>query len=525
MTHPHQHPEENELPFSAILPIFIALILSILLAALDQTIVSTALPTIAGELHGFNKISWLITAYLLAQTVSVPLYGKLGDMFGRKRLLLSAIVLFLVGSALCGLAQDMNQLIGFRALQGLGAGGLMVSALAIIGDVIPARKRGKYMGVMMPIFGLATAFGPTLGGFLIDNFSWRWIFYVNMPIGILAILAVSIWLKLPEREVSLKKIDYIGAILLAGATSSLVLIVSWAGNLYSWGSWQILSLFAAMVLLGTFFIFEEKRAEDPVFPLELFKNRIFLSTVALGSSIGLGLFGVVTFLPTFLQIVLGASPTDSGLLMLPFSAGLMVAAITAGQLMSRTGRYKIFPLFGTAVAAIGMYLFSTLNATTPQLTINIFMVILGMGIGSVMPVLTLVAQNSVKREELGVATSGVNFFRQIGGALGVSIAGTLFTTRLHTELTKELPGQAASMLNQSGSTTIDPSVIAHLPPQIHTGVVTAFGHALPSVFFDFIPVFLVAFIVAWFLKEIPLSTTSRFANLGSSHSHTQQQAS
>lgn len=500
----------GELPFKKILPIFLALILSMLLAALDQTIVSTALPTIAGELHGLDKISWLVTAYLLAQTVSVPLYGKLGDEFGRKRLLMLAIVIFLAGSALAGLSQTMVQLIACRALQGIGAGGLMVSAIAIMGDIVPARKRGKYVGIMMPVFGLATAFGPAIGGFLIDNLSWRWIFYVNMPVGIAAILAVSFLLKLPTHVPKRLKIDYLGAALLAAAVACLVFLTSWGGRNYDWQSWPIYLLGLGVLILGTAFVWQENRAYDPVFPLKLFSNRVFLVCVLLGLTVGLGMFGALTYLPTFLQTVNGVSPTDSGLMMIPMSAGLMAAAITVGQIMTRTGHYKIFPIIGTAVATFGMYLLSTMNAHTPQWHINVYMAVLGMGIGAVMPVLTTVAQNSVKKQDLGVATSGVNFFRQIGGAIGVSIAGTLFTTRLHTQLVKDLPA-LADKFTSGGQVHIDPATVGQLPPHIQAGVIEAFGTALPSIFLDFAPMFAVAFVIAFFLKEVPLATTMRGA--------------
>jgi EmrB/QacA subfamily drug resistance transporter len=492
-----------------ILTVIGALVLSILMAALDQTIVTTAMPTIAGELHGLNQISWLITAYLLAQTISIPFYGKLGDLIGRKKLLLFSIVLFMAGSALCGIAQTMGQLIACRAFQGLGAGGLTVTAMAIIGDVVPARQRGKYLAFMLPVFGLATVFGPTLGGFFVEHLSWRWIFYINMPVGVAAFLAVVTKLHLPARPLGQHKIDYLGAGFLAVAVASLVLLTNWGGTNYAWASPIILGLGALVLVFGALFVWAESRAQDPVFPLELFRNRIFVSCVLLGAAVGLALFGSITFLPTFLQIATGVSPVDSGLLVLPFSLGLMAAAITTGQLISRTGRYKMFPIIGASLGSIGMFLLSTMSAATPILQIDCYMVVLGLGVGTVMPVLTQVAQNAVPRSKLGVATSGVNFFRQIAGALGVSVAGALFTSRLHVQLAKDLPAQALNQLGSgAASARIDPKAIANLPPQIHQAIVTAYGTALPSIFIDFVPILLAAVIVAIFLKEIPLANTT-----------------
>jgi EmrB/QacA subfamily drug resistance transporter len=502
-----QEAVSGELTFQQILPIFGALILSMLLAALDQTIVSTALPTIVGDLHGLGSISWVITAYLLAQTISMPLFGKLGDEFGRKKLLQFAIVVFLIGSILSGLAQSMGMLIAFRALQGIGAGGLVISATTIIGDIVPARKRGKYIGILMPIFGLATAFGPTLGGLLLEATSWRWIFYVNVPIGIAALIAVAKKMHLPVKHPKNLKIDYPGALMLAAAAASLVLLTSFGGSRFPWGSWQIILLGVGVIVFSVSWFLFERRAADPVLPLDLFKNKIVLTCMGLGLAVGLGLFGVVSFLPTFLQIASRASPAMSGILMLPFSAGLMFSAVTVGQVISRTGHYKTYPIVGTAMAGVGMYLLSTISASTSHGIIDVYMVILGAGIGLFMPVLTLVAQNAVQHKNLGVATSSVNFFRQIGGALGVSIAGTLFTTRLQTQIAEHVPPQLAAHAHLQGRA--DPATINQLPPHLHHIIVSAYGTALPSVFFDFVFIFAAAFIIAWLLPEIELATTTR----------------
>lgn len=490
-----------------ILTVIGVLVLSILLAALDQTIVSTALPTIAGELNGLDQISWLVTAYLLAQTIVMPIYGKLGDMYGRKKLLMYAVGIFLVGSALSGISQSMIELILFRAFQGIGAGGLMVTAFSVIGDVIPPRDRGKYLGYLMPIFGLATVFGPTLGGFFIDHFSWRWIFYINMPIGIVAIWAAWRYLRLPPAPGGTHRIDYWGFITLGVAMTSLVLVTTWAGSTYAWNSPMIIGLIALVVIGVLLFVYAERRAHDPIFPLNLFRNRTLVTCMILGITVGLGLFGSLTYLPTFLQIAQHASPTDSGLLMLPLSLGLFAAAVTTGQVISRTGRYKIFPVTGTILGTIGMYLLSSMSSQTSFLLISIFMVILGAGLGMVMPVLTQVAQNAVHRTQIGVATSGINLARQLSGAVGVALAGTFLTSHLATQLKDHLSPNQLSQL--SGSKSIDPTAINHLPAAIHDTVVTAYGHVLPSIFLTFVPVLAIGILIALSMKEVPLTTRQR----------------
>ncbi len=490
-----------------ILTVIWVLVLSILLAALDQTIVSTALPTIAGQLNGLNQISWLVTAYLLAQTIVMPIYGKIGDLYGRKKLLMYAVGIFLIGSVLSGVSQSMFQLIIFRALQGIGAGGLIVTAFSVIGDVILPRDRGKYLGYLMPIFGLTTVFGPALGGFFIDNFSWRWIFYINIPIGALAIYAAWHYLRLPPAPGGMHKIDYLGASTLGIAMICLVLFITWGGSAYPWNSAIIWGLGAAMIASLSLFIWAERRAHDPIFPTALFRNRTLATCMLLGITVGLGLFGSLTYLPTFLQIAQNASPTDSGLLMLPLSLGLFAAAITTGQAISRTGRYKSFLVTGTIMATIGMYLLSTITAQTTFLVLSVFMVILGAGIGMVMPVLTQVAQNAVHRTQIGVATSGVNLARQLSGAIGVALAGTFLTSRLASQLADHLlPSQLAKL---KGGAVIDPNDIANLSPAIHDAVIQAFGTVLPSIFLLFVPILAIGIIIALSLKEIPFTTRQR----------------
>lgn len=484
--------------------IFAGLILAILLSALDQTVVATALPTIVGDLHGLNQLSWVITAYLLASTVTIPIYGKVGDLLGRKNVLIFSIVVFLAGSVLSGLSQSMLELIVFRALQGVGAGGIMIGAQAIIGEVISARDRGRYMSIMMPMIGVATVIGPLVGGFLTQHASWRWIFYINMPIGALALVVIWFGLHLPRIERP-TVIDYWGTGLLAAGVSSIVLLASLGGTTYPWSSAPIVVLgVAALVLLAAFALCEA-RVREPVMPLRLFRNPIFAVCIGLGFSVGAAMIGAASYLPTFLQLVGGASATNSGILLLPLVAGMMATSITTGQLISRTGRYKVFPIAGTATAAAGTYLLSTMNAHTTSPVSSLYMVVLGAGIGLIMPVLTLAVQNSVKFSDLGVATSGVNFFRQIGGSIGVAVAGTVFTTRLATQLATHLPATVGSKAAAHAS-GLTPATLRHLPPQIHHDYVVSFANALPPVFLYFTPLLMAAFVLAWLMKERPLST-------------------
>ncbi|MGH3319500.1 MAG: DHA2 family efflux MFS transporter permease subunit [Streptosporangiaceae bacterium] len=496
---------QDTIPRKRLLLIFLGLILGILMAALDQTIVSTAMPTIAGQLHGLNQISWLITAYLLAQTISMPLYGKFGDIVGRKRLFHFAILLFLAGSVLSGIAQTMNMLIVFRAIQGLGAGGLMVGAQSIMAEIVSARRRGRYMSIMGPMIGLATVFGPLLGGYLTQHITWRYIFYINLPIGAAALVVTALTLKLPEVR-RRPKIDFAGAGLLAGAVASLVLLIDWGGTKYAWTDPITIGLIVGIVVCGVAWWFAERRAAEPVLPLHLFRNRTFAVNAVLAVMVGLGMFGAVAYLPTYLQLVLGVSATRSGLLLLPMMGGLMVAAITTGQLMSRTGHYKFFPLIGTPLAAAGMYLLSTMGVDTTRAQSSVFMIVLGLGIGFIMPVLVLTVQNAVHRDDLGTATAGINFFRQIGGSAGTAVIGTLFTSRLAGQLQQHLPPQLASRAAQHAQ-GITPEKLQQLPPRLAHGIVAAFAGALPPVYIYLVPVLAAAFIVAWFLKEVPLATS------------------
>jgi EmrB/QacA subfamily drug resistance transporter len=478
-------------------PIFSALLLVLLLAALDQTIVSTALPTIVGDLGGIAHLSWVVTAYLLAATITGPLYGKLGDLYGRKKVLQTAIVIFLIGSVLCGLSQSMAQLIAFRTLQGLGAGGLMVVTLAVVGDIIPPRERGRYQGYFGAVFGVSTVVGPLLGGFFVDHLSWRWIFYVNLPVGAVALTVIAF--AFHSREVHTRhRIDYPGAILLAGALASIVLFTSLGGTTWAWGSTQVIVLIVLSVVLVPAFVLVEARASEPILPLSLFRNHTFTTTSLIGFIVGFALFGAITYLPLYLQVTKGSSPTVSGLQLTPLMAGVLVTSIMSGQLISRLGRYRMFPIAGTALMTLAMFLLSRLEAGTSTWIAALYACILGLGLGMVMQVLVLAVQNAVEPASMGVATSGSTLFRQIGGSIGVAIFGTIFANRVRVELASRLP--AGTKVPK----TINPAGIRHLPPQAHSAFADAFAVALHPVFITAAAVSLVAFLLTWLLREVPL---------------------
>lgn len=483
-----------------ILVIMSGLLLGMLLAALDQTIVATALPTIVGDLGGLTHIAWVTTAYLLAATVSTPLYGKLGDLIGRKYLFQFAISVFLVGSALAGLSQTMTQLIVFRAIQGLGAGGLMVLAMAIVADVVPPRERGRYQGLFGAVFGGASVAGPLLGGFFTDHLSWHWVFYVNIPIGLFALGVTSVVLTNTASQVK-PKIDYLGSLVLTAAVASLVLLTTWGGSQYAWGSPTIIGLAVAVVVLVGLFFVVERRAVEPVIPLRLFKGRTFALASALSFLIGFALFGVISYLPLFLQLAGGASATSSGLTMLPLMGGLLVASLGSGQIISRTGHYRRFPIAGTAIATVGMYLLSTMSATTPKIVTMGYMVVLGVGIGLVMQVLILAAQNASHRRDLGVTTSTVSFFRSVGGSVGVAVFGSIFNSQLSHRLAENVPPEAAAQIHGQ---SISVKLIESLPEPLRHGFILSFAEALTNVFLYAVPFVAASFLLSWLIREVPL---------------------
>ena len=482
------------------MPVFAALMLGMFLAALDQTIVSTALPTIVGELGGLEHLSWVVTSYLLATTASTPLYGKLGDMYGRKPVFLVAIVIFLVGSMLSGLSQTMGELIAFRAVQGLGAGGLMVGAQAIIADVVPPRDRGRYMGLIGSVFAVASVAGPLLGGFFVEALSWRWVFYVNLPVGVIAVLIIVFRLHL-HTPAQRHAIDYLGATLLTAGVSAIILLTTWGGSEYAWGSATILGLGVAGIVLIGLFIAQEARAQEPIIPLNLFRSSVFTVASSLGFLIGLAMFGAITFIPVFLQLVYGVSPTSSGLRMLPLMAGLLAASIIGGRTISRIGRYKPFPIAGCAVTTVGMFLLSQLEVDTPPWLASVYMLVVGVGIGLVMQVLVLAVQNTAPPKDIGVATSAATFFRSMGGSLGVALFGAIFASRLADELA-QFPPEIASRF--SGGLNISPDAVHSLPPEAQQDFLSAFVAALSPVFLVGAVLTAIAFALAWFLREVPL---------------------
>jgi EmrB/QacA subfamily drug resistance transporter len=488
-----------------ILLVISALMTGMFLAALDQTIVSTALPTIVADLHGASHLSWVVTAYLLASTASTPLWGKLGDLYGRKQFFQSAIVIFLVGSALSGLSTSMIMLIAFRAIQGLGAGGLIVGAQAIIGDVVAPRERGKYQGLFGAVFGVTTVIGPLVGGLFTEHLSWRWVFYVNLPFGVIALAVTAAVLPAAIAKVH-HVIDYLGTILLAGSATAFVLLTSTGGTTYAWGSTQILVMGVAGVVLLVAFVIVERRAVEPLLPLHLFKIRTFSASSAVGFVIGFAMYGAIVFLPLFLQDVRGASPTMSGLEILPLMAGLLITSIGSGQIISRWGRYKVFPVAGCAVTTVGLFLLHLVTVQTSSVVLSLYMFVLGAGLGAVMQVLVLAVQNAVPRSELGVATSGATFFRSIGGSFGTAIFGAIFANVITGKLSHYLSGvKIPASLN---STSVSPEVLAKLPEAIRHGYQLAFSSSLATVFLVAVPVGAVAFILSWLLPELHLRGAS-----------------
>ncbi len=480
-----------------------ALALGLLLAALDQTIVATALPTIVSELGGIDHLSWVVTAYLLASTAATPLWGKLGDMYGRKRLFQTVIVIFLVGSALCGVSQNMGELIAFRALQGLGGGGLIALSMAIVGDIVPPRDRGRYQGVFGAVFGASSVLGPLLGGVFTEQLSWRWVFYINLPIGVIALAVIAAVLHIPVRRTA-HRIDYLGMVTVAAAATCLVLVTSLGGTTWPWSSPGIIALAVAGVLLIAAFVAIERRAQEPVLPPRLFRGRTFVLCSVISFVIGFAMFGAMTYLPTFLQVVHGYSPTMSGVHMIPMVIGMLVSSTGSGQIVSRTGRYKVFPILGTAVTAGGLVLLHQLDPSTPTWLMSLYFLVFGLGLGLVMQVLVLAVQNAAGYEDLGAATSGATFFRSIGASFGVSVFGTVFANQLSDKLGSALRGLPLPPGFDPSQLQADPKAVSRLPAAVKDPVLHAYSSSITTVFLWAVPVAAVAFVTAWFLKEQPL---------------------
>jgi EmrB/QacA subfamily drug resistance transporter len=487
------------------------LMLAMLLAMLDNMIVGTAMPRIVGELNGLDKLSWVVTAYVLGTTVSTPIWGKLGDLYGRKNIFLASIVIFLVGSALSGAAGEidpasgMNQLIAFRALQGLGAGGLMVGAFAIIGDLVPPRERGRYQGMMAGIMALAMIGGPLIGGFITDNADWRWIFYINVPLGGAALVLLFFTLHLPKYRTE-HRIDWLGAGLLAVGITALVLITTWGGGKYEWASPEIFGLAALGVVMIGLFLLVQTKVSEPILPLGLFKNRNFSLVAVIGFLVGFALFGAVTFLPLYIQTVQGASATNSGLLLLPMMAGVLVTSVIVGRTITSTGKYKIFPIVGGALMALGMGLLTRLDVDTSKVESSIYMVVLGVGMGFLMQTTLLIAQNSVELKDLGVASSTATFVRSIGGSFGVSLFGAVFFARLRDDASKLGGGNLGGGTLDMGS--IQPDKLENLAEPARSAIMHAIAYATSGIFWWAVAFAVLVPVLAFFVKEVPLRGTA-----------------
>jgi EmrB/QacA subfamily drug resistance transporter len=485
--------------------LFITLMVVMLLASLSQMVLSSALPTLVGELDGVEHLSWVITAYLLASTVTMPIYGKVSDLLGRKPLLIVAVLLFIAGSVLGGLATDMTSLITARAVQGLGGGGLMVLSQAAIADVVPARERGKYMGILGGVFALSSVAGPLLGGWFTEGPGWRWTFWMNVPLGLIAVVAIIVLMRIPapQREGRVR-IDVLGMALLVVATTALVLIATWGGSQYDWTSPEIIELAGVAFVAAVLFVIVERRAADPVIPMHLFGDRNFVLATVAGLLVSVAMFGAIGYLPTYFQMSVGATATEAGLLMIPMMASLLITSIVSGAIISRTGRYKLIPVLGTIVLAIGLGLLSSVTIDTPVAVVCAYMAVIGIGLGTSMQVMTLVVQNSFSHREVGTATAAHNFFRQVGGSLGSAIVGSVFVARLTELLLERLPEGAT---NGGGTGSLTPGLVASLPDALRIPIITSYNEALMPIFLGVVPLALVAVVLLAAIVEKPLATT------------------
>jgi EmrB/QacA subfamily drug resistance transporter len=489
----------------SILPVFAGLMVAMLLASLDQMIFSTALPTIVGELHGVNHMLWVTTAYILASTITLPIYGKLGDLVGRKGLFIVAIALFIVGSVIGALAPDMTWLIGGRAVEGLGGGGLMILAQAIIADVVPARERGRYMGVMGGVFALSSVAGPLLGGWFTEGIGWRWAFWMNIPLGIAAIASAMFFLHLPKTTGARPRLDVAGMVLLAASSTGLVLFTTWGGTTYSWGSPLIIALIVATAVAVAALVAVERKAAEPIMSPHLFKDRNFKLTTIAGLITGIAMFGAMAYLPTYLQMVTGAGATKAGLLMIPMMIGLLVTSVASGQLVSKTGHYKLLPIVGTLLVALSLVLLSTMTPTLAVWVLCSYLAVMGIGLGMSMQILILIVQNSFPISQVGTATASNNYFRQIGASLGSAVVGSLFVTRLATLLAERMSRAGGAGAGSSNAFT--PDVVRALPVAVRNIVVGAYSDALTPVFLYMVPLVLIAVVLLCFVQEKPLATT------------------
>lgn len=487
--------------------VVLSLMIAVLLAMLDNMIVGTAMPTIVGELGGLEHLSWVVTAYTLTTAASTPIWGKLGDMFGRKSVFLISIVIFLAGSMTSGAAQTMGQLIGFRALQGLGAGGLMVGAMAIMGDLVSPRERGKYMGMMAGVMSLAMIGGPLVGGTLTDHLGWRWAFYINLPLGALALAMVTSVLHLPKKR-SAGRIDYTGAVLLTVGITAAVLVTSWGGTEYAWGSVTIVGLALLAVASLVAFPLVERRVAEPILPLGVFRNLNFSLVSGIGFLLGFVMFGAMTFLPLFQQGVQGASATNSGLLLLPVLLPMMVVSVVTGRATTKTGKYRAYPIIGGALIPIGLFLLAQMEVGTSRVTSGLYMAVLGTGMGFLMQLTMLIAQNSVELKDMGVASSTATLFRTIGGSFGVALMGTIFAGRVEDSMRESAaaggqPGGGAAKISESGA-HLDAASLAKLPAAAREAYEHAVASGIHMVFLIASGIALLSFVAAWFIKEVPL---------------------